>query len=105
MPSDTYKAAVDRAALMVLAALRDHTKPQFSAVQLEAIRLRGDLSESGQVFGQRNVHAVLADIRRRATSMLAAELRQSGVAADVAAEMDRVLHRLLTSVEQAFAGD
>ena len=36
--------------------------------------------------------------------MLAAELKRSGAAADVAAEMDRVLQRLLTTVEQAFGG-
>ncbi len=104
MPSDAYKEAVDRAAVMLLAALRDHIKPQFSSVQLEAIRLRGGLLESGHPVGQENVHVVFADIRKRATAMLAAELKRSGAADDVVAEMDRILHRLLTSVEQAFAG-
>ena len=35
---DAYDEAVDRAALALLAALRDHANPQFSAVQLEALR-------------------------------------------------------------------
>ena len=104
MPSDAYNEAIDRAALMLLAALRDHVKPQFSSVQLEALRRRGGLLESAQAVGERNVRVVFADIRERAVAMLAAELKRSGAAADVAAEMDRVLHRLLTTVEQAFGG-
>ena len=39
--SDAYDQAIDRAALMLLAALRDHANPQYSSVQLEALRLRG----------------------------------------------------------------
>ncbi len=85
------------------AALRDHTKPQFSSVQLEAIRLRGSLDENGRAFGTASVHAVFADIRERATALLAAELKESGESSDVGAEMNRVLERLLTSVEQAFS--
>lgn len=104
MPSDAYNEAIDRAALMLLAALRDHVKPQFSSVQLEALRRRGGLFESAQAVGERNVRVVFGDIRERATAMLAAELKRSGAAADVAAEMDRVLQRLLTTVEQAFGG-
>ena len=104
MPSDAYNEAIDRAALMLLAALRDHVKPQFSSVQLEALRRRGGLLDSAQAVGERNVRVVFADIRERAVAMLAAELKRSGAAADVAAEMDRVLHRLLTTVEQAFGG-
>ncbi len=104
MPSDAYNEAIDRAALMLLAALRDHVKPQFSSVQLDAIRQRGGLLDSAQTIGRKNVRAVFADIRKRATVMLAAELKRSGAPKDVAAEMDRVLHRLLTSVEQAFGG-
>jgi cytochrome P450 len=77
MPFDAYKRAVDR--------------KRYGCVVIH-------------VFGQRNVHALLAEIRRRATLMLAAELRQSGAADDVAAEMDRILYRLLKSVEQAFDG-
>jgi hypothetical protein len=103
MPSDAYHEAIDRAALMLLAALRDHVKPQFSSVQLETIRQRRGLFESAQAVGGRNVR-VVADIRERATAMLAAELKRSGAATDVAAEMERVLQRLLTTVEQAFGG-
>jgi hypothetical protein len=49
------------------------------------------------------VHGVFADIRRRATSMLAAELRTARVGDDVGAEMNRILRRLLDSVEDMFA--
>jgi hypothetical protein len=104
MPSQAYREAVDHAALMLLAALRDHTKPQFSSIQLEAIRLRGSLDENGRAFGAASVHAVFADIRERATAMLAAELKESGAADDVGAEMNGILQRLLSSVEQAFSG-
>jgi N-formylglutamate amidohydrolase len=102
-PSEAYKEAVDRAALMLLAALRDHTKLHFSSVQLEAMRLRGGLVENGQCRQQGSVHAVFADIRERATVMLAAELKKARVADDVGAEMNRVLRRLLDSVEDMFA--
>jgi hypothetical protein len=103
MPSDAYSEAIDRAALLVLAALRDHANPQFSSVQLEVIRLRGALAESGRAFGRTSVKAVMADIRRSAETHLAAELRASRVAGDVGAEMERILSRLLTSIEKAFA--
>ncbi len=101
MPSDTYKEAIDRAALMLLAALRDHAKPHYSSVQLEAMRLRSGLIKGG--FGPRSVHAVFADIRRRATIMLAAELKTARVEADVCVEMNLILRRLLDSVEEMFA--
>ena len=54
-------------------------------------------------FGEKSVYAVFADIRQRATDLLLAELREAGVAAEVGAEMDRILRRLLTSVERIFA--
>jgi len=101
MPSAAYKEAIDRAALMVLAALRDHAKPQYSSVQLEAMRLRGGLIESG--FGQNNVRAVFTDIRQRAITILAAERKTAKVDDDVGAEMNRILRRLLDSVEDMFA--
>jgi hypothetical protein len=101
-PSEAYTEAVDRAALMLLAALRDHANPQFSSVQLEALRLRG-AGVSARGFARKKTHAVFADIRQRATDLLSAELREAGVAADVGAEMDRILCRLLISVERIFA--
>jgi hypothetical protein len=100
--SDAYHEAVDRAALMLLAALRDHANPQFSSVQLEALRLRG-AGEGAQGFARRKTQAVFADISQRATDLLAAELREARVTAEVAAEMDRILQRLLTSFERVFA--
>ena len=101
-PSDAYRVAIDRAALMLLAALRDHAKPQFSSVQLEALRLRGDVLSKARSSSRKNAHAVFADIRTRATDLLRAELQKSDVADDVGNEMDRILRRLLTSVEQMF---
>ena len=49
---DAYDQAVDRAALALLAALRDHANPQFSSVQLEALRLRG-IGEGALGYGRR----------------------------------------------------
>ena len=46
---------------------------------------------------------MFADISQRATDLLTAELREAGVTAEVAAEMDRILQRLLTSFERVFA--
>ena len=98
--SDAYDEAVDRAAFMLLAALRDHANPQFSSVQLEALRLRGF---GAQAYAPATTHAVFADISRRATDLLADELREARVTADVAAEMGRILRRLLASFERVFA--
>jgi hypothetical protein len=98
---DAYYEAVDRAALALLAALRDHANPQFSSVQLEALRLRG-VGEGAHGYARRRTHAVFADISQRATDLLAAELREAGVA-EVAVEMDRILQRLLISFERVFA--
>jgi hypothetical protein len=99
---DAYNEAVERAALMLLAALRDHANPQFSSVQLEALRLRG-VGEGVQSYGRSRTQAVFADISERATYLLSAELREAGVTSEVAAEMDRILRRLLTSFERVFA--
>jgi hypothetical protein len=70
-------------------------------VQLEAMRLRGGLIEGG--FGQNNVRAVFTDIRQRAATLLAAELKTAKVDDVVGAEMNRILRRLLDSVEDMFA--
>jgi hypothetical protein len=99
---DAYDQAVERAALALLAALRDHANPQFSSVQLEALRLRG-VGEAAHGYGRRRTEAVFADISQRATDLLAAEMEAASVTADVAAEMDRILRRLLTSFERVFA--
>lgn len=98
---DAYDQAVERAALALLAALRDHANPQFSSIQLEALRLRG-IGEGARGHGRRKTEAVFADISQRASDLLAAELRAARVTADVAAEMDRILRRLLTSFERVF---
>jgi len=98
---DAYYEAVDRAALALLAALRDHANPQFSSV-MEALRLRG-VGEGAHGYARRRTHAVFADISQRATDLLAAELKEAGVTAEVAVEMDRILQRLLISFERVFA--
>jgi hypothetical protein len=97
---NAYDEAVDRAALLLLAALRDHANPQFSSVQLEALRLRG---LGAQAYAPSTTQAVFADISRRATDLLAAELREARVTAEVAGEMGRILRRLLASFERVFA--
>jgi len=102
-PSEAYREAVDRAALMLLAALRDHANPQFSSVQLEALRRRGGPVERARGLGNEGVHLVFVDLRERATTMLAAELKAARAADDVGAEMNRILSRLLTSIEGIFA--
>ena len=99
---DAYDEAVERAALALLAALRDHANPQFSYVQLEALRLRG-IGDSAHGYRRRRTEAVFADISQRASDLLTAELEAARVTADVAAEMDRILRRLLTSFERVFA--
>ena len=71
-------------------------------LQLEAFRLRGGFDVNARAFGSASVHAVFADIRERVTSRLAAELKESGLSDDVGAEVEHVLQRLLTAVEQAF---
>jgi hypothetical protein len=65
------------------------------------MRLRGGLAEAG--FGRHNVQAVFTDIRQRATAMLAAELKTARAGDEVSAEMNRILRRLLDSVEVMFA--
>jgi hypothetical protein len=64
-------------------------------VQLEALRLRGF---GAQAYAPATTQAVFADISRRATDLLAAELREARVTAEVAAEMVRILRRLLASL-------
>ena len=97
----TYCEAIDRAALMLLAALADHIQPQFSSVQLEILRRRS--SDDYEQNSGADSLAVFADIRQRSAQILAAELREARVADDVAAEMTRALDRLLDSAEQILA--
>lgn len=98
----SYDQAVEKAATMLLIALSDHAKQQFSSVQLEALRLRQDLGER-RLAGGRTVRAVFRDIRVRAEAMLASELRATGVAHDVGDELHRILSRLVASMEQIFS--
>lgn len=97
----TYSEAIEHAALMLLAALADHIKPQFSSVQLEILRRRS--SDWYDQNSDASSLAVFADIRQRSAQILAAELREARVADDVATEMTRALDRLLDSAEQIVA--
>ena len=62
---DAYDQAVDRAALALLAALRDHANPQFSSVQLEALRLRG-VGEGAQGHGRKDLRRQFLRLRSQA---------------------------------------
>jgi hypothetical protein len=101
-PHQTYAEAIDRAAWMLLAALRDHIQPQFSSVQLEILRRRQIANDYVQGYGEQTLNAVFADIRNRSTSMLAVELRKARVADDVATEVTLALDRLLISAKELF---
>lgn len=98
----TYSDAIDRAALMLLAALADHIQPQFASVQLEILRRRSSDNHE-KSFDDASSRTVFADIRQRSAQILAAELREARVADEVAAEMTRALDRLLDSAEQIVA--
>ena len=69
---DAYDEAVERAALAPLAALLDHANPQFSSVQLEALRLRG-IGEAAHGHRRRRTEAVFADISQHGADLLTAE--------------------------------
>jgi len=86
---------------MLLAALADHIKPQFSSVQLEILRRRS--SDWYDQNSDASSLAVFADIRQLSAQILAAELREARVADDVATEMTRALDRLLDSAEKIVA--
>jgi hypothetical protein len=104
--SEAYERALNRAALMLLAALRDHANPQFSSVQLEALRSRGGragrLRPGNDNVRPSSVHSVFTDLRQRTTAMLAVELKAARVGEEVRAEMNRILARLLDSIEDIF---
>ena len=105
VPSQNYAEAVDRAALMLLAALRDYTMPPFSLLQLDVLHGRADLIKKGNFIRPENVRAVFEDIRERATTILSAQLREANAQDDVIEEMGRVFHRMLVSAEAMFSGD
>jgi hypothetical protein len=101
-PHQTYAEAIDRASLMLLAALRDHIQPQFSSVQLEILRRRKIANDYVRGYGEQALEVVFADIRNRSTSMLVAELRRARVADDVASEVTLALDRLLITARELF---
>jgi hypothetical protein len=101
--SPSYDEAVQTAALMFLASLRDYIESPFSGSQLELLRNRIDIVRNRNCVRLDNVHAVFADVRERAAALLSEELLAANVGDQVAAEVIRVLHHLLTAAEDTFS--
>lgn len=99
--SQAYDEAVQNAALMLLASLRDYVKSPFSGPQL--LRNRIATLRNRNCIHRESVHAVFVDIRERAADMLSAELQAANVRDEVAGEIIRALHGLLTSAEDFFS--
>lgn len=103
--SQPYDEAIQTAALMLLASLRDYIKSPFSGPQLELFQNCTDIWKNRNCVRRDNVHAVFADVRERAADLLSEELRAANVGDQVAREVIQVLHHLLTSAEDAFSID
>ena len=103
--SQSYDEAIQTAALMLLASLRDYIKSPVSGPQLELFQNRTDIWKNRNRVRRDKVHAVFADVRERAADLLSEELRAANVGDQVAREVIQVLHRLLTSAEDAFSID
>ena len=100
--SKAYDGAVNSAALMLIAALRDYINPQFSSLQLELLRKRVGELDRNRSLNPQNVRAVFADIRERAAELLAKELRNENAGNEVEELVSRALNRFLTSAEKYF---
>ncbi len=103
--SPSYDEAVQTAALMFLASLRDYIESPFSGLQLELFRNRINVLKNRNCVRWDNVHDVFADVRERAAALLSEELLAADVGDQVAAEIIRVLHHFLKSAEDAFSID
>jgi O-antigen ligase len=103
-PSEAYNSAIEEAAVMLLAALRDRAQPEVSMQLLDAARRHGEDNE-GRQFGRENVRSVFADIVKRAAEIRSTQIRGSGDGDTVQAELSRALHRLLSSVEDVLVVD
>ena len=100
--SKAYDGAVNSAALMLIAALRDYMNPQFSSLQLELLRKRVGELERNRSLNTQNVRAVFADIRERAAELLAMELRNENAGNEVEELVNHALNQFLTSAEKCF---
>jgi hypothetical protein len=100
--SPSYDEAVQTAALMFLASLRDYINSPYSALQLNLLRNRIDILKSRNCASCNNVRTVFADVRERAADLLSVELLAANVGDQVAKEVILALYHLLKSAEDAF---
>jgi O-antigen ligase len=100
-PSEAYNDAIEKAALVLLSALRDRAQSEVSTQLSDAARQRGADNE-GRQFRRENVRTVFADIIKRAAQIRSTEMPGVDDGGAVEAELTRALHRLLASVEEAF---
>jgi hypothetical protein len=101
--SPSYDEAVQTAALMFLASLRDYINSSTSGLQLDLLRNRIDILKNRNRASWDNVHTVFADVRERAADLLSVELLAANVGDQVAGEVILALHHLLKSAEDAFS--
>jgi hypothetical protein len=101
--SPSYDEAVQTAALMFLASLRDYINSPCSGLQLELLRNRIGILKNRNCASWDNVHTVFADVRERAADLLSVELLAANVGDQVAGEVVLTLHHLLKSAEDAFS--
>jgi hypothetical protein len=101
--SPSYDEAVQTAALMFLASLRDYINPSTSGLQLDLLCNRIDILKNRNCASWDNVRTVFADVRERAADLLTVELLAANVGDQVAGEVILALHHLLKSAEDAFS--
>jgi hypothetical protein len=99
----SYDEAVQTAALMFLASLRDYINSPYSGLQLDLLRNRIGILKNQNCTSWNNVHTVFADVRERAADLLSAELLAANVGDQVAGEVILALSHLLKSAEDAFS--
>ena len=100
-PSEAYNDAIEKAALMLLTALRDRAQPEVSTQLLDAARQR-DADNADSQSSRENVRSVFADIIKRAAQIRSAEMPEVDDGGAIEAELSHALHRLLSSVEDIF---
>jgi O-Antigen ligase len=103
-PAEAYNAAIEKAALKLLSALRDRAQAEVSTQLSHAARRRG-VDNEGRQFCRENVRTVFADIVKRSAEIRSAEMPRIDDGSAVEAELTRALHRLLASVEDVFVVD
>jgi len=101
--SPAYDEAVQTAALMFLASLRDHMNSSSSGLQLDLLRNRIGILKTRTFASWNNIHSVFVDVRERASDLLSGELLAANVGDQVAGEVIQALDHLLKSAEDAFS--